>query len=446
MIHYILLVITFQVLFLIIYDLFLKRETFFQWNRGYLMVTFLLSLVLPFVKIAAFSTEVSQQFSAIVLPELILTPENTTIVTANNFSWWQLFFIVGAAISAFFFIYKILEISRLKQKGKIQKFSDYIKVIIPNSTIAFSFYRTVFLGEEVAEKDEAGILKHELVHIKQRHTLDLLFFELMRVVFWFNPLVYVYQSRIAELHEFIADAHVGKDNKKEQYQLLLSQIFQSKNISFINHFYKSSLIKKRIVMLQKSKSSKILKFKYLLMLPLIVGMLFYTSCEVEGETETNEESEIIEEVVVVGYGAKLDATKAALGNEIFEVVEVVEGVPFVEGVDVPFSTIEEPPVFPGCENAENKRACFRKQLNNHIKKHFRYPEKAQESGIQGRVSVMFLIGEDGSISNIKMKGPDALLEDEAFRIVSKLPQMTAGRQNGKDVRVPFLIPITFRLQ
>ena len=119
------------------------------------------------------------------------------------------------------------------------------------------------------------------MHIKQGHTWDLLFFELMRIIGWFNPLVYVYQSRTAELHEFIADAHVGKDFKSEHYQQLLSQVFQTEHISFINQFFTQSLIKKRIVMLQKSKSKKVWQLKYLLLVPVVLGMLFYTSCELE---------------------------------------------------------------------------------------------------------------------------------------------------------------------
>jgi beta-lactamase regulating signal transducer with metallopeptidase domain len=146
-------------------------------------------------------------------------------------------------------------------------------VIVPNSEVAFSFFRSIFLGEKVVEADHEGIIQHELVHIKQRHSLDLLFFELMRIVGWFNPLVYIYQNRISEMHEFIADAQVTKTHKKEQYQLLLSQVFQTQNISFINQFHQSSLIKKRIVMLTKAKSKQILKLKYLVLAPVVMAML-----------------------------------------------------------------------------------------------------------------------------------------------------------------------------
>ena len=117
-------------------------------------------------------------------------------------------------------------------------------------------------------------------------------------------------------------------------------------------------------------------------------------------------------------------------------------------VDVPFAVIEDVPIFPGCENVskEERRNCFQKQINKHIKRNFRYPEIAQELDIQGRVFVNFIIGKDGSITNIKMRGPDKNLEKEAKRIISKLPKMTPGKQRGRPVRVPFSIPIIFRLQ
>ena len=90
--------------------------------------------------------------------------------------------------------------------------------------------------------------------------------------------------------------------------------------------------------------------------------------------------------------------------------------------------------------------CFQKEIQKHINKNFRYPEIAQEMGIQGRVFVQFTIQRDGSISGIRTRGPDKNLEKEANRIISKLPRMTPGKQRGRPVRVPFSIPITFKLQ
>ena len=119
-----------------------------------------------------------------------------------------------------------------------------------------------------------------------------------------------------------------------------------------------------------------------------------------------------------------------------------------EDIDVPFAVIEDVPIFPGCERVakSERRTCFQDQMNKHIRKNFRYPDIAQEMGIQGRVYVNFIISKDGSITNIRIRGPDKNLENEAARIIGRLPKMTPGKQRGRAVRVPFSIPITFRLQ
>jgi len=154
--------------------------------------------------------------------------------------------------------------------------------------------------------------------------------------------------------------------------------------------------------------------------------------------EVVEDEEEVEETVIESTETNED--------EIVEVVEVIEEE--FEDVDVPFAVIEDVPIFPGCEKVakSERRNCFQEQMNKHIRRNFRYPEIAQEMGIQGRVYVNFIIAKDGSISNIRMRGPDKNLEKEAQRIISKLPNMTPGKQRGRAVRVPFSIPITFRLQ
>lgn len=126
-----------------------------------------------------------------------------------------------------------------------------------------------------------------------------------------------------------------------------------------------------------------------------------------------------------------------------ETISVIEDEPEPE---VNWVTIEEVPVFPGCENASDKRACFGEKMQQHVRKVFRYPELEQEMGIQGKVNVMFDINKDGTIGNIRKRGPNGNLENEAVRIIEKLPKMTPGKQRDQNVKVSFSIPITFKLQ
>ncbi|WP_228237023.1 energy transducer TonB [Allomuricauda sp. M10] len=154
--------------------------------------------------------------------------------------------------------------------------------------------------------------------------------------------------------------------------------------------------------------------------------------------EVVEDEEEVEETVI-------ESTETSQEEEVVEIEEVeVEEVE--EDISVPFAVIEDVPVFPGCEGAKDKKACFQDQMQEHIRKNFRYPEIAQEMGVQGRVSVIFVIQKDGSIGDIRMRGPDKNLEAEARRIIEKLPKMTPGKQRGRPVKVPFSIPITFKLQ
>ena len=114
-----------------------------------------------------------------------------------------------------------------------------------------------------------------------------------------------------------------------------------------------------------------------------------------------------------------------------------------------FNSVERIPIYPGCEvNMKNQklRNCFQKKIQTHINKNFRYPEFAQKTGIQGRVFVQFIIDKDGSIVGIKTRGPHPILEIEAKRIISILPKFIPGYVDGKAVRVPFSMPITFKLQ
>ncbi|MEZ4810433.1 MAG: energy transducer TonB [Allomuricauda sp.] len=154
--------------------------------------------------------------------------------------------------------------------------------------------------------------------------------------------------------------------------------------------------------------------------------------------EVVEDEEEVQETVI-------ESTETSQEEEVVE-VEDVEVEEVDEDISVPFAVIEDVPVFPGCEGAKDKKACFQDMMQDHIRKNFRYPEIAQEMGVQGRVNVIFVIQKDGSIGNIRMRGPDKNLEAEALRIIQKLPKMTPGKQRGRAVKVPFSIPITFKLQ
>ena len=150
----------------------------------------------------------------------------------------------------------------------------------------------------------------------------------------------------------------------------------------------------------------------------------------EVEETIIESTEISQETVIANVD--LDASDIDVEEEEEEIV-------------VPFAIIENAPVFPGCENAADKRQCFNEMMQKHIQKNFMYPKTAEELGIEGRVFVQFVIGQDGSISRIRTRGPDPSLEKEAERIIAALPTMIPGKQRNRNVSVPYSIPINFKL-
>ncbi len=301
MLHYIIQVVGFQLIFLLVYDVLLKRETFFNCNRIYLLGTAVLSFLLPLVKFNSLKALQPEEF-VIVLPQVFIGAETSSVINdpvvlgraietgQSNIPVWQIILIVGMLVALLLFVFKLIKLFTLMHKNPKKWSGNVLLVRLLRSNAAFSFFNTVFIGDALSTKEQSTILHHEMVHVKQRHSLDLLVFELLRIAMWFNPLVYLYQSRVKDLHEYIADATVAnQQGKKVYYTQLLNQVFQTQDLSFTNTFFKKSLIKKRIAMLQKSKSKKVATFKYAVLLPILLAMLVYTSAEVKAQERTNKE-------------------------------------------------------------------------------------------------------------------------------------------------------------
>ncbi|NAS10458.1 M56 family metallopeptidase [Poritiphilus flavus] len=488
MIQNIIASLLFQSAFLMLYDIFLRRETFFKWNRFYLIGSYILSMVLPLVKIEIFNAVVPKRVLSYSAYLFDMDPFSDIQLSGNQAAngelpIWDLILFSGMVVAAFWFGYKLYRLRKLRSAGQVHHFRGFTKILIPDTNQAFSFFRSVYIGDQIPQNKHRSIIQHELVHIREKHSLDLLFFELMRIPAWFNPFVYIYQKRISELHEYIADDSVVKTNKKEHYLQLLSEVFDVENISLINQFSKSSLIKKRIDMLQKTKSKSIRQLKYLLLLPLISSMLLYSSCESSEKTDLDpeisvqdvqnlnqeEEKEVFKTLKSLSTAsnewsltitdkentmkflpASGDAFITGPNNERIKARKVFG--PSIEFSSanispdvVPFGLVYEVPVFPGCENAQDKRTCFLEMIMEHINQNFNYPKEAEEQQIEGRVNVIFTIDQNGMITDIQKRGPHALLEAEAVRIISLLPEMSPGKDKGKNVSVPFSFPLTFKL-
>lgn len=357
MLAYILQVVIFQLLFLVVYEVLLKKETFFNYNRWYLLSTSVISLLLPLVKIEALAfllpAESINGIATVWLPEVFIgeTPAATQtsgITEAGGelfrINWRLVAYGTGVLASLFILFKKYQNLNRLFRFRAISAERDLRIIEVPNSTIACTFYKTIFLGDKLSEAERQQILSHELVHVKEKHSLDLVFFELYKIIFWFNPLIYIYQSRIATLHEFIADAVVVRTTEKRNYyEQLLNSAFNTQNISFINQFFNHSLIKKRIVMLQKSRSKTIAKLKFLVLLPLMLVMLTYVACSDDAKPMIETAAEI---------GDQDAALKAALWEEITA----------MDKNEVGFPEISELFLIEKNEHIKSKEAYYRMQV------------------------------------------------------------------------------------
>jgi len=133
-------------------------------------------------------------------------------------------------------------------------------------------------------------------------------------------------------------------------------------------------------------------------------------------------------------------------TEIPDVPSIPDYVEPIVEETIDFIRVEDKPVFPGCEGVLDPYTCFQEMMQKHIRKNFKYPQSAIDMGQQGKVYVQFTIQKDGTIADIRLRGPYEVLETEAARIISKLPKMTPGKQRGTPVKVPFAIPINFVLQ
>ncbi|MAZ27435.1 MAG: blaR1 peptidase M56 [Cytophagaceae bacterium] len=489
MVLYIFQVILFQAVFLMAYRIWLHRETHFNLNRVYLLLTPALAMLLPFVDFDVFDAA-TQPVNRYIheLPEVFLGAgeaaatqvEELPTITLNAGRdlfkpemFLPLAYILGMLGSVLLFARKYNSITRY---FRFKRKDDKSIIHIPNSTTAFTFFNTIFLGEKIDALSRKQILKHEQVHVSQKHGLDLLFFEFLKVAMWFNPVIYAYQKTIAELHEFIADEKAAKTYKTDYLNQLLNTAFGTQQVSFINTFFNHSLTKKRIIML-RSNSKKISKLKYLLILPLLGVMLFVASCTQDDKMNDASSKTLDEQIadlklVLENSDEITQEQKQQLGdlfNEATnkklkdvpapppppkktgeEVVSVEEVSMLDETIieDVPYSVVETVPAYPGCEGLDNATAkkCMSMKITQMVNREFN-TNLGKELGLKGvnRIYVRFKIDANGDIVDIGARGPHPALEAEAKRVINMLPAMTPGKQRGKNVGVLYSLPIVFQV-
>jgi len=287
------------------YYLFLAKEKTFVFNRFFLIFALVFSYAVPFITIKTqqqapaekilFQQEEIQQtisYSPIIVPQ-------------ETFDYSSLILPVYLLISGVLlgkFLFSIYKIKRLKG-NKITYKSRIIKVL-ENSTPPFSFMNTIYISKDYFKDGiiEDNIFLHEEIHVKQKHTADVLFIEVLKILLWFNPFVYFYKKAIITNHEFIADEEVIHKNKniKNYQELILSEILKQQNLNLIHQFNFNNT-KKRFIMMTR-KNSKFAKAKKYLTIPVFSALaVFFVDKAYAKENSENfiqEKTNLISEITL----------------------------------------------------------------------------------------------------------------------------------------------------
>ncbi len=277
---------------------FLRKETCFQWNRIYLILMPILSVLFPLLHWTTGSTSpvsfspsldnLATGINAISNPlfdEMSSVSLAGWIQTLQLFTW--IYFIVGAML-LFKLIWSLFLLLRVMIQGRTSAESDYYiiehNVAIPMS----SFFRYIFWDQPKGEKEQEMILEHELVHVRQYHSVDRLWMEFWKIVFWFHPGIYLVEKSLRETHEYIADHHVATTvTSAELYaRLLVDQAKLFKSHRLVNNFY--SLTKNRLIMLGTSASLWSYKLKFVLLIPFLLTVAGFCVLDVAKPNQEND--------------------------------------------------------------------------------------------------------------------------------------------------------------
>ena len=270
--------------FYLFYKWAISGETFFAFNRFYLLASMLLSIAFGFSDINLQEVAASSAAISMVLDVVEVLPKANNTGSLLNIEWGSAIVYIYLSVSAGLlvsFLVRIAKLWWLKRKSLRYVQDNYTIVVIPDSHSPFSFFHHIYIPNSMrSDAEYERIFRHERAHADQWHTLDILFIELLQIVFWFNPLVYSYKKALKEIHEYLADAVVVKQGyDRAEYQLLIFQNAIGAEVSLANCFNQSQ-IKNRIVMLTKKRSDVLSSIKCLMALPLAM-LLFFTFASIE---------------------------------------------------------------------------------------------------------------------------------------------------------------------
>ena len=414
------------ILFYALYKLVCTRDTFFRSRRFILIVSLVLPFILPFIDVREWLESSDRMimlthfdYSA-VLPEIVVGSE--AVETGNRVfvlsEWIGYLYLAGVVALLVRLAVQAFSLYRLIVRMPEKEINGVCVKCLNDPSGPFSFFGWIFMNPAAVKEDEISeILTHEMAHVKQHHSVDVLLAEMVSICCWMNPFAWLLKREVRLNLEFLADRKVmeaGFATKSYQYHLL--GLAYNHKYGLSNNFNFSHL-KQRIIMMNKKKSNAAGHIKYaLFVLPafalLVAGNI---SCSQDASQTEDAKEEVVAPVSPEAKEAPADSTAK---EEVFMVAEQM-------------------PEFPG----------GMKELLKFLQDNLKYPENAMKNNVQGRVIVQFVVEKDGTLTEFKVaRSVDPDLDAEALRVLQTMPKWKPGMQRGKIVRVKFTVPVSFKLQ
>lgn len=419
--------------FYLVYSLFLKKDTHFAMNRFYLLLTALLSLLIPLVSLNIDLAGIPQNYSYILDTISVGSRwvEHSLPDDPRVFEFLLACYSAGVAVALTGLLIRIIRLLMiLRTEGHTGRDGMKIVFLPEGSGSPFSFFSYVFITREHYRSREAQeMMIHEQVHIRQRHSVDLLFIEMLAVVLWFNPFIWLYRKSIKQIHEYIADDGVIRQSvNKQNYQCILLQIGTGLIAHSMTHNFNHSLLKRRFIMMNRSKSLPHTRWKIMATIP-VMAFLFLVFSDVSGGYIGQ----------ALSWGQPGWATTGLMAAQASS-MDQETNLPAVYAPqgqdDSVFTKVDVAPAFKGGFEA----------LASFISQNIKYPEEARKQGIQGTVFVSFLVSEKGKVTNGKvLRGIGSGCDEEALRVVMAMPDWNPGKNGEKPVKVNITLPIKFTL-
>lgn len=268
-------------IFYALYLLLLRNETFYTANRWYLISTSVIAFLLPFMQIGWLKpAETAAQVVSVAATQTVVPATNfqqvdpvSNPVAINLADVLSGIYVLGVAIALVLFGVKIFKLYRIISNSKKTNSVHCDLIELEDENTGFSFFSYLFIGKNLHNRHT--IIAHEMVHIRQKHSADIVFTELLKMVNWFNPVVYMLQNSLKTVHEYIADEYTATSETDNitYSSFLLNSAYGLQGPAATNSFFNANLLKNRIVMLNKPRSGSAARLKYLMAIPITAGTL-----------------------------------------------------------------------------------------------------------------------------------------------------------------------------